>query len=350
MSLRKPKPGHSLAEHNPELLPEWSEKNMVTPSEISYGSNSSKYWWKCPNGHDDYEATPNNRTKIQNSIGCPVCGEISFKETRNTPTIEKSLGYLYPDIASSWSFNNNRTPFQVYPHANKVKYKWVCEYCGGEFEMTCADRSRGYGCTPCGYVRATKLQTIPPPFKSFGDLYPELLKEYSKDNLVNPYALYPNAASCGPIIWVCSVCGYEWKTYLYCRTSGHTGCPNHTTWGTSWAEVELRKVMAPYGASQEKNTKIAKWSVDIFFPNTKTLIEYDGAYYHSIKGKESVDRRKSLDLLEEGYRVIRVRTYSGNNVLDTLNIEHRKYFEIFCEEPKKISDVDKLALQILSVL
>ena len=348
--MRTPTPGHSLAEHNPELLEEWSEKNIVTPSEVSYGSNSKKYWWTCPNGHEDYLATCNNRTKRHNSTGCPECGEISFKNTRNTPTLEKSLGYLYPDIASSWSFNNNRTPFQVYPHANKVKYKWVCEYCGEEYKMICSDRSRGYGCTPCGYARATKIQTLPPPFHSFGDLYPDLLKEYSKENPTNPYALYPNSASCGPITWICSVCDYEWKTYLYCRTSGHTGCPNHTTWGTSWAEEELRKTLGFFGASQEKQTKLGKWNVDIYIPESKTVVEYDGSYFHSRYNKYSVDRRKSLDLLESGYRVLRVRTHSGNNILDTLSIEHREYFEVFYEEPKKISDVDKLALQILSVL
>ena len=38
---------NSLAEVHPELVSEWSEKNLpLTPDDITFGSNK-KVWWKC---------------------------------------------------------------------------------------------------------------------------------------------------------------------------------------------------------------------------------------------------------------------------------------------------------------
>ena len=42
----------SLAKMHPELIPEWSAKNLpVTPDDVSYGSNKI-YWWKGTCGHE----------------------------------------------------------------------------------------------------------------------------------------------------------------------------------------------------------------------------------------------------------------------------------------------------------
>lgn len=44
--------GNSLAAVHPELIAEWSEKNLpLTPDSITFGSNK-KVWWKCYSGRD----------------------------------------------------------------------------------------------------------------------------------------------------------------------------------------------------------------------------------------------------------------------------------------------------------
>lgn len=41
-----------LSVRRPELVPEWSEKNLpLTPDDVTYGSRK-KVWWKCPKGHE----------------------------------------------------------------------------------------------------------------------------------------------------------------------------------------------------------------------------------------------------------------------------------------------------------
>ena len=43
---------NSLAEVHPELISEWSEKNLpLTPDDITFGSNK-KVWWKGTCGHE----------------------------------------------------------------------------------------------------------------------------------------------------------------------------------------------------------------------------------------------------------------------------------------------------------
>lgn len=44
--------GNSLAAVHPELIAEWSEKNLpLTPDSITFGSNK-KVWWKGACGHE----------------------------------------------------------------------------------------------------------------------------------------------------------------------------------------------------------------------------------------------------------------------------------------------------------
>ena len=53
---------NSLAEVHPELITEWSEKNLpLTPDDITFGSNK-KVWWKGTCGHE--WQTCHRRSKI----------------------------------------------------------------------------------------------------------------------------------------------------------------------------------------------------------------------------------------------------------------------------------------------
>ena len=61
----------------------------------------------------------NNRTSSHHS-GCPYCKGHSI-------SIEHSLAYLYPEIASQWhpTKNGTLTPSQVFPCSDRVVW-WVC--------------------------------------------------------------------------------------------------------------------------------------------------------------------------------------------------------------------------------
>ena len=59
----------SLASVHPELIPEWSEKNLpLTPDKITFGSNK-RVWWKGACGHE-WETSVKARSKGEK---CPIC-------------------------------------------------------------------------------------------------------------------------------------------------------------------------------------------------------------------------------------------------------------------------------------
>lgn len=335
----KPLPGKSLAEKRPDLLSEYSENNKYSPWAVGVGTTYEALW-VC-HIHGEYTMPCNRYVRGQR---CKECrnGKLS------TPPPEKSLGYLYPEIAATWSPKNTKTPYEVYAGSSNKKYLWICESCGEEYKMTCAKRSAGQMHRKCRDKLTGLKNSLPKPFHSFGDLYPELLKEYSPENSRNPYSL--NIGSDYLVTWLCKK-GHTWRTYVYNRTGPKkTRCPECKEWGTSNTEQHLRTSLLPYGASPSPQTKLGKWSVDIYIPESKTVIEYDGSAWHHTDESYERDRRKSLELLQEGYRVIRVRTQSSRFRLESLNIENENYFEVFCEEPKDSIPSQGLLTELTNIL
>lgn len=102
---------NSLAAMRPELVREWSEKNLpLTPDKITYGSNKI-VWWKAACGHK-WEASVKSRTV--NGTGCPYCSPNKGLEGFN------DLASQMPEIADEWSEKNYPLlPTMVTLFANK---------------------------------------------------------------------------------------------------------------------------------------------------------------------------------------------------------------------------------------
>ena len=322
---QKPRPGYSLAEHNPELMSEYSEKNEYPASRLCFGADYP-VWWKCPKGHKDYEATPKSRTRKKAPARCDKCryGDISKKHS--TPSKEKSLGYLYPDLIPFWSPKNTKSPSEVYAYSDSEEYWWICpKHIHKNYLMNCYRRTTALiGCPGCSHTG------IPPYSESLGATNYTLADQWSEKNTLSPFDVWSHSGT--KYYWTCPN-GHEDYLAEPDKRSNGTGCPRCTLNQTSAAEENLRTSLIPYGASQDTLSKVGHWKVDILFPKERVVIEYDGSRWHSFEGCYERDRRKSLELLEMGYNVTRVRTWSSKYKLDTLGIEHDNYFEVFCEEP-----------------
>ena len=343
--MYKPKPGKSFADTQPDMIKEWSDKNEYSPYDYAPYSNK-KVLWVCLI-HGDYYQMISHRSLGQ---GCCLCGRNRSSKKLSTPKPFHSLGDLYPNLLKEYSPKNTRNPYSLNP-GNKYKAIWVCKE-GHEWEASIASRTGGKrsGCKKCGSISSAKLRSLPTPFHSFADLYPDLLKEWSRENEVNPYSISVGASSCGPIKWVCKDCNYGWSTYLKERTGPHkTGCPRCNKANPSTAEQNLRSSLVHLGTLTDQY-KIGKWSIDIYFPESKTVVEYDGSRWHHKPENYERDRRKSLDLLSQGYRVIRVRTYSKNFILKSLEINNPSYFEVFYQEPKDSKPSEDLINSLTDLL
>lgn len=131
---------NSLASVHPELIPEWSERNLpLTPDKITFGSNK-RVWWKGACGHE-WETSVKARSKGEK---CPICSGARVIEGIN------DLVTLKPLLAQEWSEKNKLKPTEVSVASHK-KIIWKCKH-GHEWEASVKSRTiNGTGCPYCSH-------------------------------------------------------------------------------------------------------------------------------------------------------------------------------------------------------
>ena len=197
---------NSLSAVHPELVAEWSDRNLpLTPDSITYGSNK-KVWWKGACGHE-WETSVKARS---NGEKCPIGSGARVVTGIN------DLSTLKPELASEWSDKNEKKPTEVMAFANSKAW-WKCRTCGYEWNTLISTRSGGSKCPCCsGYTF----------IKGKNDLkstHPQIAEEWSEKN----FPLKPNevnAKSRKNVWWRCGKCGSEWKSVINARVKG-TICP-----------------------------------------------------------------------------------------------------------------------------
>ena len=197
---------NSLAEVHPELITEWSEKNLpLTPDDITFGSNK-KVWWKGACGHE-WQTSVKARSSGEK---CPICSGARVIAGIN------DLATLEPLLAKQWSKKNKIKPTEVSIGSHK-KVIWRCEK-GHEWEA--AVKSRTINKTGCPYCSHNKVLA---GFNDLATLLPDIAAEWSDRN----YPLLPTQVTVfanRKAWWKCKDCGREWNTLISTR-SGGSKCP-----------------------------------------------------------------------------------------------------------------------------
>ena len=120
---------NSLAEVHPELVSEWSEKNLpLKPDDITFGSNK-KVWWRGACGHE-WQTSVKARS---NGEKCPICSGARVIAGIN------DLTTLEPLLVKQWSKKNKIKPTEVSIGSHK-KVIWRCEK-GHEWEAAVKSRT-----------------------------------------------------------------------------------------------------------------------------------------------------------------------------------------------------------------
>ena len=293
--------GKELSQHNPELVDEWDyDKNYpVTPDDVSYGS-AEKYWWKCKKCGKSYEASPNKRTS---GCGCPCCaGRVVV------PGIN-DLASKKPELLRDWNYEKNTvSPKEVTCGSNKMVW-WKCHKCGHEWQTTPNRRTgkNGTGCPVCAYKSAAKKNSLnAAKTNSFVKNYPDIAKEWDYEKNVgldiNEYSSKSNKR----VWWKCSFCGNSWQTTINERASGR-GCPNCTLAGTSFSEQTVLYYVKKIYPDAMSRYKELGMELDVFIPDIKTAIEYDGVYYHNSSHALEKENKKDELCKEHNIRLIRIR-------------------------------------------
>ena len=195
-----------LSEVHPELVLEWSERNLpLTPDKITYGSNKI-VWWIGTCGHE-WQTSVKARSSGEK---CPICSGARAVEGIN------DLVTLKPELAAEWSSKNNPLKPTMVTVGSHKKVIWKGK-CGHEWTATVKSRAiSGTGCPYCSHNKVLE------GFNDLASQRPLIASEWSERN----YPLKPNMVTVfanRKVWWKCSK-GHEWNTLISTR-SGGSQCP-----------------------------------------------------------------------------------------------------------------------------
>ena len=281
----------------PDIAKEWNtEKNGdLLPTMVSPGSRK-KVWWRCALGHE-WEAGIVNRTT--GKTGCPYCAGKKVLSGFN------DLLTLNPNLAAEWNAQKNGilSPTMVSLHSGKSVW-WKCTN-GHEWQETIANRVNERACPYCsGHKVISGINDLE-------TLYPNIAKEWNAEKNGD---LSPSMVSSGSgkkVWWICRK-GHEWQAVINSRTLQHTGCPVcRLEQQTSFPEQAILFYFSQVTHAESRNMDFGK-EIDIYLPEYKIGIEYNGIFWH--KDKNNSDRRKVDFFADKSIRIVTIAEGNQNIV------------------------------------
>ena len=284
----------SLAQKNPKLAREWHPtKNTFTPNDITANS-PERVWWQCSKDkRHEWEAPVNSRN---NGAGCPICSGHRLVVGIN------DLATLRPDLAKQWhpTKNKKNKPSDVIAGSDKYAW-WICPNDEKhEWKARINNRINGNGCPFC----AGKAVLV--GFNDLATVMPRLVKEWhpTKNGEVTPQSV---VAGCNKKVWWKCERGHEWQAAISKRSNG-TRCPE--CFGeskTSFPEQVIYYYFRKITTAHNRYLADKKTEIDIYLPEYKIGIEYDGSYYHRGEAAKRREQSKQEKLEQLGITLIRVR-------------------------------------------
>ena len=278
----------------PELVKEWhpTKNGDFSSKDFTYGSNH-KAWWICNKGHS-YQSAIKERTRKSRASGCPYC---DGKKT----TEENSLLNKFPIIAKEWHPTKNLklNPKNISKSSDK-KVWWLCS---NHHTFQAIVKNRTHKKSKCPFCAGKKASEE----NNFKKLFPKIAKEWhpSKNKELKPENFTHGSKK--KIWWLCSK-GHSYQATINSRTNqrGKTGCP-HCTHQSSEPEIRILSELMYFFRKVNSRYKIDGREVDVFLPDYKIAIEFDGSYWH--RNKESKDLEKNSFLKAHSIYLIRVRQF-----------------------------------------
>ena len=187
--------------------------NQYDYSHTKYEFSNSKVQIICKI-HDSFMITPDNHTHKTNPQGCPKCGLHKRTKTKIDRYSKKFLDKAYKVHGEKYDLSKS-----VYIKA-KMKIIVICDK-HKEFLISPDKFLSGQGCRECGVDKRAKNRSTPEAGKSLLDKHPELCKEWSDSNSINPSEFNPGSNQ--NVSWECLDCSNKWRAPISARVNGR-GC------------------------------------------------------------------------------------------------------------------------------
>lgn len=311
---------NDLKTTNPSLAKEWNyNKNTITPEQITAGSHT-KVWWICSKCGHEWQAQIKSRN---NGCGCPECAKKyrkkpTYKKPRESNIVyEKSLLYLYPEIAKEWDYSKNiLNPSQVGSHS-KLKVWWKCSQCNYSYERQIRNiTQRNNGCPKCSKIISPLVNIGVNDLKSQN---PKLSEEFdNKKNIgITPETITVNSGR--KVWWICPL-GHSYQAEVRGRNRG-SNCPIcNKRFASSFPEQALFyyiKKAFPDAINKYTDVFNNAMELDIYIPSIKTGIEYDGGFWHNTEESHQRELKKYKVCKKNNIILIRIKEKTKNLCKDT---------------------------------
>lgn len=317
---------------NLELMQEWdyelNKSLSITPENVTLGSHIAVNWI-CKECGFKWSTSIKNRTrKDGKATGCPKCGRKKLSLFHLTPIKGvNDLESIYPNIAKEWNYEKNRNlkPCDIVKGSSQ-KVWWKCHKCGNEWETQVCNRT-GKNSTGCPICSAKKTGSDnAKPIVGVNDLktlFPSLIEEWNynkNENLPETYLPGSNKK----VWWKCKNCGYEWQGSIVNRTRGRNCSKCLKEYHISYPEKAVFyyvKKLFPEAKENERLDILDGKELDIYIPNKRIGIEYDGYSWHQNSDK---DLKKDLLCKNNNIELIRLRepnlpTITSDSIVYTLS-------------------------------
>lgn len=326
------------------VMDEWDfEKNNVLPENLKYTDTKNKVHWKCRFCGCDIFSAP----AYHNEPGCIKCRAVQrhYKDRLEKTASGNSLQqeqFIY--LKDEWDFEKNTAEGlyweQMTPTYTK-KVNWKCHVCGYVWKTSVYKRTKeGTGCPACRHL------VVHPGYNDLATEAPELVEEWSTRNILKPSEVI--AGGLKSYFWTCRYCGNEWKASIHNRRVEGSNCPKCRGTNTSFAEQAIYfyfKKIYTQTINRYVDSENGR-ELDIYVPELKLGIEYDGYRYH--KDKVDSDDQKTKDFTDKGVKVIHIREIDSNgNKLPQLHIQPYRCFEY--EYLSKFAGLDKIIKELLGL-
>ena len=302
---------------NKELMQEWDwEANAgLDPTKLTIGSNK-KVCWKC--SKCGYRWTTAVATRGIKKHSCPVCINQVCLPGRN------DLATTHPELLKEWhpTENIDLKPTDIVAGSGK-KVWWKCSNCGYIWRSRVIDRVMyNHGCPKCSKIqgRRKQIEHLLKRQGSLAETMPDLAKEWhpTKNGDLKPTDVV--AGSKRKVWWKCPL-GHDYQASIDNRTHARTNCPECNLRNSSsfpeQAVFYYVKKLYPCSINKYKDCLMGKMELDIYIPEIKTAIEYDGIQWHKTGSQYKKESRKYEFCKEHNIYLIRIKEHKGESWEDT---------------------------------
>lgn len=218
---------------------------------------------------------------------------------------EHNMEYLIEE----WDEEKNELTVDEVAAGDRNRYHWKKYYYDEEkdkefdFEWTSAPDKRCHAKSMCPYL---SNKAVWHGYNDLATINPLLAKEWhpTKNGDLKPENISPNSSK--KIWWICPDCGNEYQATPAHRNLEHTGCPKCAKEvQTSFTEYAIMYYLQKYIKNIEHSYKELGFELDIYLPDLKIGIEYDGKPWHQDKIEKDIE--KNTECKKLGIKLYRLR-------------------------------------------